>query len=127
MYAWVLLAADPAVVIAMEYVPVLVALVILGSGRPSADDMLLAVASTPGSYYGRIDPVHHLKSFFDAPTAPLRRYVPTILRVGMGITFVYLGLIEKLADPGRALLVVEKYDPRRSSPSTRGCGSSAPV
>lgn len=110
MYAWVLLAADPAVVIAMEYVPVLVALVILGSGRPSADDMLLAVASTPGSYYGRIDPVHHLKSFFDAPTAPLRRYVPTILRVGMGITFVYLGLIEKLADPGRALLVVEKYD-----------------
>jgi len=28
----------------------------------------------------------------------------------MGITFVYLGLIEKLADPGRALLVVEKYD-----------------
>lgn len=72
--------------------------------------MLLAVASTPGSYYGRIDPVHHLKSFFDAPTAPLRRYVPTILRVGMGITFVYLGLIEKLADPGRALLVVEKYD-----------------
>jgi len=56
MYAWVLLAADPAVVIAMEYVPVLVALVILGSGRPSADDMLLAVASTPGSYYGRIDP-----------------------------------------------------------------------
>lgn len=110
MYAWVLLAANPAVVIAMEYVPVLVALVILGSGRPSADDMLLAVASTPGSYYGRIDPVHHLKSFFDAPTAPLRRYVPTILRVGMGITFVYLGLIEKLADPGRALLVVEKYD-----------------
>jgi len=109
-YAWVLLAVDPAVVIAMEYVPVLVALVILGGGRPSADDMLLAVASTPGSYYGRIDPVHHLKSFLDESTAPLRRYVPTVLRVGMGVTFVYLGLIEKLADPGRALLVVEKYD-----------------
>jgi len=121
MYAWVLLAADPAVVIAMEYVPVLVALVILGSGRPSADDMLLAVASTPGSYYGRIDPVHHLKSFFDAPTAPLRRYVPTILRVGMGITFVYLGLIEKLADPGRALSSRSTIS-RRSSPSTRAVG-----
>ncbi|MFO8114687.1 MAG: DoxX family protein [Halorubrum sp.] len=109
-FAWVLLAVDPAVVLAMEYVPVLVALVILGGGRPSADDMLLAVASTPESYYGRIDPVHHLKSFLDASTAPLRRYVPTVLRVGMGVTFVYLGLIEKLADPGRALLVVEKYD-----------------
>jgi len=109
-YAWVLLAVDPGVVLAMEYVPVLVALAILGGGRPSADDMLLAVASTPGSYYGRIDPVHHLKSFLDAAAAPLRRYVPTVLRVGMGVTFVYLGLIQKLADPGSALLVVEKYD-----------------
>ncbi|WP_435093288.1 DoxX family protein [Halorubrum sp. N11] len=109
-YAWILLAVDPAVVIAMEYVPVLIALVILGGGRPSADDMLLAVASTPGSYYGRIDPVHHLKSFLDASIGPLRRYVPTVLRVGMGVTFIYLGLMEKLADPGRALLVVEKYD-----------------
>ncbi|QKY17142.1 DoxX family protein [Halorubrum sp. CBA1229] len=108
-YAWVLLAVDPGVVLAMEYVPVLVALAILGGGRPSADDMLLAVASTPGSYYGRIDPVHHLKSFLDA-AAPLRRYVPTVLRVGMGVTFVYLGLVQKLADPGSALLVVEKYD-----------------
>jgi len=109
-YAWVLLAVDPGVVIAMEYVPVLVALAILGGGRPSADDMLLEVASTPGSYYGRIDPVHHLKTFLDEWTTPLRRYVPTVLRVGMGVTFVYLGLIQKLADPGSALLVVEKYD-----------------
>ncbi|MDZ5809882.1 DoxX family protein [Halorubrum sp. AD140] len=109
-YAWVFLAVDPGVVIAMEYVPALVALVLLGGGRPSADDMLLEVASTPGSYYGRIDPVHHLKAFLDETTVPLSRYVPTVLRVGMGVTFVYLGLIEKLADPGRALLVVEKYD-----------------
>jgi uncharacterized membrane protein YphA (DoxX/SURF4 family) len=109
-YAWVLVAVDTGVVIAMEYVPVLVALAILGGGRPSADDMLLEVASTPGSYYGRIDPVHHLKAFLDAAAAPLRRYVPTVLRVGMGVTFVYLGLIQKLADPGSALQVVEKYD-----------------
>ncbi|TKX35331.1 DoxX family protein, partial [Halorubrum sp. CGM4_25_10-8A] len=51
-----------------------------------------------------------LKSFLDESTAPLRRYVPTVLRVGMGVSFVYLGLIQKLADPGSALLVVEKYD-----------------
>ena len=109
-YAWVLLAVDPLVVLAVEYVPILLALVILGGGRPSADDMLLEVASTPGSYYGRIDPVHHLKVFLDESTAPLRRYVPTVLRVGMGVSFVYLGLIQKLADPGSALQVVEKYD-----------------
>ncbi|MFC5134438.1 MULTISPECIES: DoxX family protein [Haloferacaceae] len=109
-FAWVLLVVDPGVVIAMEYVPVLLALLVVGGGRPSADDMLLAVASTPGTYYGRVDPVHHLKAFLDDSMAPLREYVPTLLRAGMGVTFVYLGLIEKLADPGRGLLVVEKYD-----------------
>ena len=109
-YAWVFLAVDTLVFLAVEYVPVFLALVILGGGRPSADDMLLEVASTPGSYYGRIDPVHHLKAFLDESTAPLRRYVPTVLRVGMGVSFVYLGLIQKLADPGSALQVVEKYD-----------------
>ena len=109
-YAWVFLAVDSLAFLAVEYVPVFVALLILGGGRPSADDMLLAVASTPGSYYGRIDPVHHLKAFLDESTTPLRRYVPTVLRVGMGVSFVYLGLIQKLADPASALQVVEKYD-----------------
>ena len=109
-YAWVLLAVDPLVVLAVEYVPVFLALVILGGGRPSADDMLLAVASTPGSYYGRVDPVQYLKSFLDRTTAPLRRYVPTVLRIGMGVSFIYLGLVQKLADPGSALLVVERYN-----------------
>lgn len=109
-FAWVLVAVDPGVVIAMEYVPVFLALVVLGGGRPSADDMLLEVASTPETYYGRVDPVHHLKAFLDETMAPARRYVPLILRVGMGVTFVYLGLIQKLADPASGLLVVEKYD-----------------
>ncbi|TKX46884.1 DoxX family protein [Halorubrum sp. SD690R] len=109
-YAWVFLAVDPLVFLAVEYVPVFLALLILGGGRPSADDMLLAVASTPGSYYGRVDPVQYLKSFLDESTAPLRRYVPAVLRVGMGVSFVYLGLIQKLADPASALQVVEKYD-----------------
>ena len=109
-YAWTFVAVDSIVVLAVEYVPVFVALAILGAGRPSADEMLQAIATTPGSYYGRVDPVHRLKRFLDASTAPLRRYVPTVLRVGMGVSFVYLGLIQKLADPGSALLVVEKYD-----------------
>lgn len=109
-FAWILIVVDPGVIIAMEYVPVLAALLILGGGRPSADDMLLEVASTPETYYGRVDPVHHLKAFLDRSTLPLRQYVPVVLRVGMGVTFVYLGLIQKLADPARGLLVVEKYN-----------------
>ncbi|MEF8828213.1 MAG: DoxX family membrane protein [Haloarcula sp.] len=108
-YGWAL-TVDPGVVLAMEYVPAFLALLILGGGRPSADHMLQQVASTDGTYYGRVDPVHHLKGFLDTGTAQYREYVPVIVRVGMGVTFVYLGLIQKLADPGRALLVVEKYD-----------------
>ena len=108
-YAWALM-ANPPVFLAVEYVPLFLSLFILGGGRPSADDMLLEVASTDGTYYGRVDPVHHLKAFLDERTRPLRAYVPVILRVGMGVSFVYLGLIQKLADPGSGLQVVEKYN-----------------
>ena len=108
-YAWAL-TVDTTVILAIEFVPVFLALFVLGGGRPSADDMLLEVASTEGTYYGRIDPVHHLKGFLDEWTIPLRKYVPTLLRVGMGAAFVYLGLIQKLAQPGSGLLVVEKYN-----------------
>jgi uncharacterized membrane protein YphA (DoxX/SURF4 family) len=104
------LVIDPGVVLALEYVPAFLALLILGGGRPSADDMLQAVASTEGTYYGRVDPVHYLKGFLDRATEPYRRYVPTIVRVGMGVSFIYLGLIQKLAQPSSGLLVVEKYD-----------------
>ncbi|MDQ2071686.1 DoxX family protein [Haloarcula sp. NS06] len=108
-FGWAL-SVDPGVVLAMEYVPAFLALLILGGGRPSADHMLQRVASTDGTYYGRIDPVHHLKGFLDATTAPYREYVPVIIRIGMGVTFIFLGLFQKLAEPGQALLVVEKYD-----------------
>ncbi|KAA9396956.1 DoxX family protein [Haloarcula sp. CBA1130] len=108
-FGWAL-SVDPGVVLAMEYVPAFLALLILGGGRPSADHMLQQVASTDGTYYGRVDPVHHLKRFLDATTDQFREYVPVIVRVGMGVTFIYLGLIQKLAEPGQALLVVEKYD-----------------
>jgi uncharacterized membrane protein YphA (DoxX/SURF4 family) len=109
LFGWVFVAIDLGVIIAIEYVPIFLSLLVLGGGRPSADDMLLEVASTAGTYYGRIDPVHHLKAYLDETIDPFRRYVPMVLRVGMGVTFVYLGLIQKLATPGQSLLVVDRY------------------
>ena len=108
-YGWALV-TQPAVFLAIEYVPLFLALFLLGGGRPSADDMLLEVASTDGTIYGRIDPIHHLKAYLDERTRPLRVYVPVILRVGMGVAFIYLGLIQKLAQPSSGLAVVEKYN-----------------
>ncbi len=109
LYLWALTVSTD-VVLALEYVPGLLAIFVLGGGRPSADDMLQDVASTEGTLYGRVDPVHHLKSWLDDATAPYRRYVPTVLRVGMGLSFVYLGLTQKLGDPARSMAVVAKYD-----------------
>lgn len=108
-YAWALV-TTPTVFIAIEYVPIFLALFVLGGGRPSADDMLQEVASTDGTIYGRVDPIHHLKAYLDERTRPLRVYVPVILRVGMGAAFVYLGLVQKLAEPSSGLAVVAKYN-----------------
>ena len=108
-YGWAIV-TEPAVFLAIEYVPLFLALVLLGGGRPSADDMLLEVASTDGTIYGRIDPIHHLKAYLDERTQPLRVYVPVILRVGMGAAFIYFGLIQKLVQPSSGLAVVEKYN-----------------
>lgn len=109
LYLWALV-TEPAVVLALEYLPGFLAIFILGGGRPSADDMLQEVAESDETLYGRVDPVHYLKAWLDGLTMPYRRFVPTILRVGMGTAFVYLGLVQKLGDPARTLQVVEKYD-----------------
>jgi len=103
-------AFNPELVLAMEYVPGFIAVVLVGSGRPSADHMLGKVAGTPGTYYGRIDPVHGVAERFAARIEPYERYVPTVLRVGLGVAFAYLGLVEKLTNPSRAVQVVTKYD-----------------
>ncbi|MFB6146075.1 MAG: DoxX family protein [Halobacteriaceae archaeon] len=104
------LALEPALVLAVEYVPGFLAVALLGGGRPSADHMFWRVASTDGTYYGRVDPVHRLAERFGGALDRFERYVPAVLRVGIGVAFAYLGLVEKLANPARALQVVERYD-----------------
>lgn len=100
----------PRAALAMEYVPGLLSLAVLGGGRPSADEMLRDVATADGTYFGRIDPVHRLGADVADRLDPYRGYVPVVLRIGLGVTFVYLGVVEKLLDPGQALTVVAKYD-----------------
>ncbi|QSG06501.1 DoxX family protein [Halapricum desulfuricans] len=102
--------AFPTAIIALEYVPGFVAIALLGGGRPSADHLLERVASSPGTYYGRIDPVHRRAGTLRDRLDPYTAYVPTVLRIGLGMTFVLLGLGEKLLRPGPGLGVVEKYN-----------------
>lgn len=100
----------PALLLQLEYVGGLVALALVGSGRPSADDVLQRVAGTRGTIYRRLDPVHERASAFQARIDPYERFSPTVVRVGLGAAFVYLGVSQKLLRPGLALAVVERYD-----------------
>jgi len=114
------LAVEPELLLANEYVTGLVAVAVVGSGRPSADHVLKNVASAEGTRYGEFDPVHRAAARLDRRLDPYRPFVPTVVRVGLGLNFAYLGLTQKLLDPGPALAVVEKYDLTAVVPVSEG-------
>lgn len=104
------LLGEPALLLASEYVGGFLAILLLGSGRPSADQLLQRVADAEGTLYGRFDPVHRASSWLNSLTSPYERYAPTLVRLALGLNFFYLGFTQKLFAPGPALAVVEKYD-----------------
>jgi len=108
-YLWVLATAWPTPLLAFEYLGGFLGVLLLGSGQPSADGMLRRLRVTDGTVLNRLgvgsDPLGALVARFDAPAA-----TGAVLRVVVGIQFVYLGVVEKLMQPGDALQVVAKYD-----------------
>ncbi|QCJ46585.1 DoxX family protein [Haloprofundus sp. MHR1] len=105
------LAFRPELFLAFEYVPAFLAIVLVGGGRPSADQLIARMADDDRTLYSRVDPFYRRVAVpFERRIAPYRPFVPTILRVGMGLSFVYLGVAQKLMNPVEALAVVEKYD-----------------
>lgn len=91
-----------------EYVGGFLAILLLGPGRPSADHMLESLAADAGTIYHRLDPVHRWAKRFREPITHLRAYAPVLVRVPLGATFVYLGIAEKLLDPGPALALAQE-------------------
>ncbi|MFP8958644.1 DoxX family protein [Natrialbaceae archaeon A-CW3] len=100
----------PILLLQLEFVGGLLAIALVGSGRPSADHVLQRVAGGPGTLYGRIDRVYDVATRFQAWITSYEQLVPTVTRVGLGLTFVYLGTGQKLLRPGIALAVVDRYD-----------------
>lgn len=103
------LAVDPRLLLQLEFVGGTLAIALVGSGRPSADHVLQRVAGGPGTLYGRVDPIYDRARAFQTWIDDYRRFLPTVTRVGLGVTFVYLGVGQKLLRPGIALEVVEQY------------------
>ncbi|MUW15797.1 DoxX family membrane protein, partial [Halorubrum sp. CBA1125] len=106
----------PLLVYSLEWIPGFLALVLVGSGRPSADHVFERVASTPGTFYREIDPIRRVVEWGTDRLDPLERYVPTVIRVGMGVGFAFLGLFEKLLAPEMARGVVEQYSLSTATP-----------
>jgi uncharacterized membrane protein YphA (DoxX/SURF4 family) len=104
------LVLEPQLLLASEYVGALLAIVIVGSGRPSADQMFKEVADNDLTLYSSVDPFRDVSKRLDALVNPYEDYAATAVRIALGFNFIYLGFVEKILNPGRALQVVEKYN-----------------
>ncbi|WP_243641380.1 DoxX family protein [Natrarchaeobius halalkaliphilus] len=100
----------PTLLLQLEFVGGFVAIALIGSGRPSADHVLQRVAGTTGTAYRRLDPIHERSRSFRERIGTTERYLPTVVRVGLGVTFIFLGATQKILQPGLALGVVDRYD-----------------
>jgi uncharacterized membrane protein YphA (DoxX/SURF4 family) len=102
---------NPALMLAFEFVPGFIALALVGGGRPSADQVIARMADDERTIYSRIDPFYRtVAKPFAERVQPYEALVPIVLRVGLGISFIYLGVAQKLMNPGEALAVVAKYN-----------------
>lgn len=109
-YVLVAVLVAPEILLASEYVGGFLVIILMGSGRPSVDRLLFRLREERRTLYGRPTPLHDLIGMVDQYFSPYEIYTPTVLRVGLGINFMYTGLFDKLLQPGKALAVVEKYD-----------------
>ncbi|MFB6167620.1 MAG: DoxX family protein [Haloferacaceae archaeon] len=91
-----------------EYVPGLLAVFLVGPGQPSADSLFRRLAVTDGTYASRLQGLPS-PEWVLARVGLGRTLAPTVVRVGLGLNFAYLGVTQKLLAPGPALQVVEKY------------------
>nr|WP_241175316.1 DoxX family protein [Natronolimnobius sp. AArcel1] len=104
------LAIWPTLLLQLEFIGGFAALALLGSGRPSADHVLQRVVGTRGTLYRKLDPVHDWADAFQSRIDPYERLLPTVVRLGLGATFIFLGVTQKILQPGLALAVVDRYD-----------------
>ena len=101
----------PGLLLAFEYVPGLLAVALVGGGRPSADATIARIADDDKTVYSDFDPFYRRVAVpFAERIDPYTKFVPAVLRVGIGIAFIYLGITQKLMRPGDSLAVVAKYN-----------------
>lgn len=108
-YGVVMTFVAPELLMANEYIGGFLAIILLGSGRPSVDTLLGRLAEAENTLYGRLQLTTVFTTWVEQHLSSYRVYTPTVLRVGLGVNFMYVGLVDKLLQPGKALVVVEQY------------------
>jgi len=103
------LVATPEMLLAFEYLGGFLAILIMGAGQPSADGLFRRIAVTEGTVLGRLAPLHRAGEDLVRRLGGTPDRLPVVLRGALGVTFIYLGFVEKFLAPGVALAVVEKY------------------
>ncbi|WEL16548.1 Putative membrane protein, DoxD family [Halorhabdus sp. SVX81] len=104
-----LLATDSTLLLASEYIAGFLAIMIVGAGQPSADMLLRRLVVTEGTLASRArglpTPAEMIaKVGIDKlPVAPL-------LRLFVGVNFMFLGITQKWLNPAGGIAVVEKYN-----------------
>jgi uncharacterized membrane protein YphA (DoxX/SURF4 family) len=108
-YVFALATTGTELLLASEYVAGFLAIALVGPGQPSADMMLRRMVRTDGTiasrFRGLVTPQELLARAGIGQDA-----VPVVLRVFLGLNFLYLGVVQKLLQPAEALAVVAKYD-----------------
>lgn len=100
----------PSLLLQLDIAVGMVAIALVGSGKPSADHVLYRISEAGGTLYGRIDFVHARARKRQEQLEEYAQLAPTAARIGLGVTFIFLGVSEKLLRPGLGLAVVDRYN-----------------
>ena len=98
----------PELLLASEFIGGFLGILVVGPGQPSADMLLRRLVVTDGTLLSRFRGV-------PTPATLLNRagltheLGPVLIRVGLGLNFVYLGVTQKWLQPADGLAVVERY------------------
>lgn len=108
-YFWALVTMGTPMLLASEYVAGFLGIFLVGPGQPSADMLVRRLVVTDGTiasrFRGVVTPGEALeRAGLTAEAAPI------LMRVFLGLNFLYLGIVQKLLEPRQALAVVAKYD-----------------
>ena len=109
-YLWGVVVHGGSMLLASEYVAGFLGILVLGSGQPSADGLFRRLAVTDGTLVSRIRPYHTLPGRLVSRAGLTRETAPVLVRVALGLNFLFLGVSQKWLEPDSALAVVEKYN-----------------